>query len=623
MKHVTPYQSQPEAVQLLSQYFTGTDHIFSNILTVENIKWEAHLIDIAESVIPEQLCFDLHFDMIIAGGSKAVTQYYKGLINGKNEILEKAKLQLGGASSRTINEAAYQFNQTIKDKFVSLLTEASADGTVNPIEFFKDKLGSLFNPAQAAQAAQVVPLNLSPEAEVDAALAGGEYSPGKDGSTFGLLKSLWDSLTEGGSAIGILHLVLDIIGIIGDFVFPGAGAIADILNACIYFYREKWILGTISLIAGVIFGAGDVLKLFKPAAKSMESVMMATAKGSRAGSEALSRVPLKERGLVVQGLRYIAKTIGGVLGTATGILGKFFDSFIAKIVGWVPFIGKPLKAFFENVGQTFVKYGDTMKNFSGGFAKVESEILVGTVKDANSALNKMYKTGGKYEVDGATKLVKITDGNGKVLGEFSQEILTDPKFWGRKAPNLFRSTREMNAYYRGIKSGNRTLGGAIATSLGKVVGKAIKNTSRLALFVGKQVIKYITDMDPAEAGYTSEEVEYWGNSALQSWIDSELKKRKEETGAVYIPALELDSSDKETFERITNYQNEYAQMFGQPTIIPVIYNKFGNEEAEDEFDEYFEYLRKEANKPKDVTPKEKETNESVSFKHIIPFYKFQ
>jgi hypothetical protein len=181
----------------------------------------------------------------------------------------------------------------------------------------------------------------------------------------------------------------------------------------------------------------------------------------------------------------------------------------------------------------------------------------------------------------------------------------------------------MNAYYKGISSSNKTLGGSIATSLGKVVGKAIKNTSRLALFVGKQVIKYITDMDPAEAGYTPDEVEYWGNSALQSWINEELKKKKKETGATYIPALDLDSSDAETFERITNYQNEYAKMFGQPTIIPVIYNKFGNEDAEEEFDEYFEYLRKEANKPKDVTPKEKETNESVSFKHIIPFYKFQ
>ena len=92
MKYIAPYGAQPEPVALINEYFKGNEHIFASVLTFENIEWEAKMLNLAEMSIPENLVFDLHLDMILNQGTKAVTNYYKELISGKNEILEQAKI---------------------------------------------------------------------------------------------------------------------------------------------------------------------------------------------------------------------------------------------------------------------------------------------------------------------------------------------------------------------------------------------------------------------------------------------------------------------------------------------------------------------------------------------------
>ncbi len=89
--------------------------------------------------------------------------------------------------------------------------------------------------------------------QYDAALGGSE-APESQGGILSIAKNLLSSLTEGGSMIGILHLILDIVGIIGDAVFTATGfplgTIADFLNGMIYFFRgpDKYLLGIISLV---------------------------------------------------------------------------------------------------------------------------------------------------------------------------------------------------------------------------------------------------------------------------------------------------------------------------------------------------------------------------------------
>ena len=100
-------------------------------------------------------------------------------------------------------------------------------------------------------------------------------------------------------------------------------------------------------------------------------------------------------------------------------------------------------------------------------------------------------------------------------------------------------------------------------------------------------------------------------------------------GATYIPALDLDSSDKETFDRITNYQNNYAKLFGMPKIIPVVYDKYGNDEVEEDFKEFWDQVgtgeikhNEDGTSTRVEKSNKKETNESASFKYIIPYTNF-
>ena len=78
------------------------------------------------------------------------------------------------------------------------------------------------------------------EAEVESLVqnAGSISMPDTSGGILETLKNLLNTLTEGGTPIGILHLVLDFIGVVGDsFTLIGipVGMVADFINAMIYF----------------------------------------------------------------------------------------------------------------------------------------------------------------------------------------------------------------------------------------------------------------------------------------------------------------------------------------------------------------------------------------------------
>lgn len=649
MKFVAPYEERPEAIDIISKYFAGNESAFSNVITYENLKWEAKMIDLAESVLPERMLMSLHYDMIVNGGRTVVEKYHRNLISGKNIILEKAKTKFSGAESKKINEAVSQISTLIKKRFAQPLNEqaefsdnlslASAD----PQKFFSDKLGAALSKVtqqkQADAVSQVAQQSITQTPEqtssvqgFDAALTGGEYKAKEDGGIWGFLKQLWDALTEGGSGWGILHLVLDIIGVLGDAVmgFTGipVGLIADVLNAIIYFFRGKWLLGTISLIAGLVFGAGDVLKLFKGVAVPMEKVMLATVRGgTKEGVVALSKVPAKDKGMVVKGLRYIAKNVGGVIGKVSGMLGSFFNSFIAKIAGWVPFIGKPLRGFFEKIGQTFSKYSDDMSKFANGFGKVEKEALETVLKEADGTIAEMVAKNGEMVLDTKTGLVKCLDSSGNQIGkEFSAEVLTNPALVNKKYPNLFKEqknrAKQVSQYYTSVAKTNSKIGDSVGGYLVKKGWAATRGTGRLAAFIGKQIIKLITGKDWQEAGYTPQEVEYWGNSALHSWIQDEIIKKQKETGATYLPALDLDSGDQETFDRITKYQNHYAQLFGQPHVIPVVYDKYGNKGVEEDFEGFWDAVKKGKVKNEDTIDTKEKEPQNESFKYVIPFSQF-
>lgn len=621
MKYHNQYDPMPESAAIISEYFKGNEQIFTATLKYENFVWEANAINVAESILPEKLCMDLHLDMILNQGAGAVTRYYKTLLEGKNEILEKAKIKLRGANTKAIDESLAAFKKQIKKKLQSRLNEANVSpaALLDPTKALTDVLNSVSSkiPKEYKQkptpSAENIEGATATDPEFDAALSGGEYTPSTEsGESTGILMRLWNALTEDGSLIGIIHLILDIIGAFADFVVPGVGAIADVLNAIIYFIRGKYLLGTISLIAGVVFGAGDALKLLKPAAKSAEPVMMAIIKGGgKSGGEALAKLPAKESGPVLKLLRFIAKNIGSALGKGVQILGKFFDGFLSKAVGWIPFIGKPLKSFFDNIGATFAKYGQDMTKFSKEFGTAEKTAIGIAKKESAEGIETVIKgSGNSVVVDGG--VAKIVDKSGNTISkEFPAEWLT--KGMPPETLKMFSSPKVAAKYYSSIAKSNEK----IAEGLGKWFLKkgvtAFKRTGQLSAFIGKEIIKIITGKSPQEAGYKEEEVEYWGNSAMQSWIEEKIKKEKEATGATYVPYVNLDSSEQEVFDRITKYQNTYADLFGHPHIIPVVYEKYGK--TEDQFEDAWKAIGLGAGVEKKEEVKE-------SFKYIIPFSKF-
>jgi hypothetical protein len=113
----------------------------------------------------------------------------------------------------------------------------------------------------------------------------------------------------------------------------------------------------------------------------------------------------------------------------------------------------------------------------------------------------------------------------------------------------------------------------------------------LPFFVGKLIYKYIHNKDFSEdSNVTKAEIIGQGNGALNNWIDELTTKKRKETGATYLPYIELDSQDKEVYDKITDYQNHYAHLTGQPNIMKVVYDKYGNEGTMKEFDEFFKMV---------------------------------
>ena len=343
----------------------------------------------------------------------------------------------------------------------------------------------------------------------------------------------------------------------------------------------------------------------------------------------LAKLPAKESGPAIKLLRFIAKNVTEALGKATGMLGKFFEAFVGKVVGWIPFIGKPLKGFFETMGKAFSKYGEKLGNFSKEFGEAEKVALDLAAKDADVAVEAMLKDSKiAMEIDPVTKTAKIIGSDGKLLTkEFPAEQLV--KVFDKKATGLFAVGEEkaIAKYYSSVASSNTKMLEEVGKYFLKKGWRVTKSAGQLSLFVGKQIIKLITGVDPQKAGYKEEEIKYWGNSAMQTWIAQDIHKQKEEAGATYLPAANFDSSEKETFDRITNYQNNYAKLFGQPSIIPVIYKKYGD--TDDQFEDFWNSVRKgtvdtpELANATTHSEKEKGVKESLShLRYIIPYSRF-
>jgi hypothetical protein len=558
-------QDQPDVSTLISRYFVGKEQVFAQVLTVENLEWEAGLLEEAESILPENVLFNLHFDMIVNGGREAISEYYRGLARGKNSILEQVREHLVPADIQKLDEAITQLFDKIKEKSAALLEQ--------------------MDPAQAIN-------------QMTSQMAGAALDSAKSG-LFSVVKGLWNSLTEGGTTIGTLQFVLDLIGFIGDFIFSvtgiPVGSIADLINAAIYVVRAllpnpapgMWTLAMISLISAIPI-YGDIAKGFKGAARFAEPVIQASATGASAAAAAMRRIPANQQPGVLRFLRFIARNGAKVIATAVSMLGKAFGAIVSKVAGILPFIGTPLKSFFEGIGAKLVKFGDSVKQFSTRWDSIDAALKV-NLKAADAVLSKIHKGGGSLEYVAKTDTIKAIGADGKLIDEFPANLLINSKKWKKAMPEYLSPGKEAvqaTRYENFISNGGLSIKNALTRSLKGLFNFSAKTLS----LIGKVIVRLGSGSseEPLSLGYTEPELETIGAVNFNEWIEDEIKKKQEETGAIYVPYVTLSSEDEATKDKIKDYNNDVAQKLGERKIIDVVRKETAGDKAADEFNRFYD-----------------------------------
>jgi len=166
---------------------------------------------------------------------------------------------------------------------------------------------------------------------------------------FALYEGIWDTtkeflraITEGGSAIGILHLILDIIGLVpGSWVGFPIDVVANLLNALIYAARGMWFLSILSAVAAI--PANYMFKglkiTFTPFAKILDKLGIAIFKADSAAVKIASAE---------------LKTAAGV--EKTSMLANALSGFVSFIRGAFVTMLKGLASLLDKA-LSFVTFG--------------------------------------------------------------------------------------------------------------------------------------------------------------------------------------------------------------------------------------------------------------------------
>lgn len=568
-----------ENLKLFNYDFEKHGPVLEKLLTFTNLEKEATFLNRIESAIPEKMSFDLHFDMILEG---RVTQYHKALNKGRNLLLESTKIpsELQGSITEAI--------ETLKSYITTALNEAEALQLGAP--------NMSFNP--------IAPLT---------ARAGS--------GTWSVLRGLWDAVTEGGSIIGIIQFIIDIIGLVGDFIFPGVGVVADLINAIIYAIRGQWLLCAISVIAAVVIGAGDALKVFKPVAKTASPIFvkLATKGGAKEAAEALAKTGAKESSSIVKFLRKIASFIGGALGSATSLMGKFFQN-IGKVFSYVPGLNLIMTPIFKGLGSVLKSFGDKMSIFSANFKLLEKEAASIAIKD----VEKFLATSTEAELTADAKYLKILkDGKPKLIPtkfiDSTQYFTTTYTKDG--ATILFKDSKSFLAEYAKMNKvmATPTVKEAFAKRFAayyKGRKKAFKVNA--ALIIGKAIYHFIygEEWKPGKR-WNKSQIEGFGNGAFNQYIDREIEKKKNKTGAAYVPSVVLNSTEKEVYDRVNKYNDHLSKLTGNPTIIDAMGDKFRNDKTMDAFNSFFNDISSGKIKNGGVGDKSSDLNSEDDYENVI------
>ena len=230
--------------------------------------------------------------------------------------------------------------------------------------------------------------------------------------------SLLKALTEGGSAIGVLHLILDVIGLIpGSWVGFPIDVVANVLNAMIYGVRGMWFLAVLSLIAAIPANyAFKGLKMsLTPFAKILDKLGIAIFKADKAAikiasSELKAAAGVEKATSLASGLSGFIQFAKGTLLGIVKTLGGVLESILNKVTfGLVP-KGKLVKFIEEYIEVPLNKAVTGSEEAVAALKSGDQELATATKTDiAQSAASQAEK-------DAMTaKYGKLATGDGDVV----------------------------------------------------------------------------------------------------------------------------------------------------------------------------------------------------------------
>lgn len=559
------YLSSPEPQ--ISKFFESAGPVLEARLTLENFEFEINAISNFEQSIPES--FNLHLDMILTGGAAMVSQYYQELAGGKAKMLERLKNKLGEEKFQKVNEALNELRTLLKENHKQLNEQEDLD--------FQKKIGDIMT-----------------DSAIDKAIEGAPDTEPKSG-ILGTIKTIWNTLTDDGDPISILQLVLDLAGLI-----PGPwGVAADLVNALIYALRKKYLLAGISVVAAVLPYAGDAIKALKlgKSAKYADDFFQYIVETPAPNVKRyFERIPSQHQGPVIKLFKILGDKMTSALAKGGTILADFTKT-LEKYTGAFP----KVQSFFKSLGTRFEKFAAKMGKAADDLKLLPATPLAGSGKvfaDLTKVLSpELGKVGGKLSLDRARGMIKLTNAEGKIVREFSESALSDPKLWINN-PSIQgflsvggKSTDDVIKYFNTLPK-VAAKAESTAQKAWSVIHKGLRAKAALMAFIGKMIIKASTGKTAEELGVPESVVEYTGTDAYSQAI----KKKQDEArarGVQYSPFVEFNAEDEEDRETLTDYQNYWAKKIDMPQLISKAYDEYGDPIMAKEYKDFW----KEEDKP--------------------------
>jgi len=447
--------------------------------------------------------------------------------------------------------------------------------------------------------------SLSSQTSIDGVLNNAGTLPSPSGGILSMLKNLLNTITEGGSPIGILHLVLDFIGLVGDaFLVVGVplGMVADLINAIIYMFRGKYVLGAISLIAMIPFG-GDVAKGFKGVAQAFSrpfSKLGTKGAGKQIAKES-AEVLMKQEGKAFgkskRFLEYIKKSAAKIAANISSVISFLLKDVIGKAVGWVPFIGKPLRKFFIKIADFAKTVSDNLLVFA---KEVDKPIAKSISKKAAKNFKLMEETleaGGKVIKKGDNLVIKK---GGKVIEEIPIKTLDTYSNISKKFPDgpmkaVLKNSDDVAHFYTFISKQGKMATKFLEKNADVIIHRGLL-LSRFQAFIGKQIVKLLGSSANAMSDYekkgisdviTTQEL----NNLMKEHSENEKKRKGSVIDVPYIDQQLKDNPDTELREDELVYDLQKhlqynAERMGLPSFPSYIYVR-AKEEKEKEMEELY------------------------------------